>query len=216
MTRRRSNDRSNGLSGEDRTLWEFVTEQVEPLSPRGGPLAIGVDLDAPETPASVKPRVAPRHEEIQPARERKWQKLEPVATPRAPTRVAPVHAPFDRRKARQIAKGRVEIEARIDLHGLREHEAHMRLAGFLRQAHAAGKRTVLVITGKGRVDDDPYRPFSMGDDRREPGVLRRNVPRWLAEPDLARIVVSYTTASIRHGGEGALYIHLRRPHGAHD
>lgn len=127
---------------------------------------------------------------------------ETIDTPRVPTRVAPTHVPFDRRKARQIAKGRVEIEARIDLHGLREHEAHMRLAGFLRHAHAAGKRTVLVITGKGRFEDDPYRPFSLGDDRREPGVLRRNVPRWLAEPDIARIVVSYTTASIRHGGEG--------------
>lgn len=212
MTRRRSKKSSDGLSGEDRALWAFVTEQVEPLAPRGGPLAVGDDLEAIETPSRPPHREA---EAVKP-RERKWQKLEPVATPRVPTRVAPVHAPFDRRKARQIAKGRIEIEARIDLHGLREHEAHMRLAGFLRQAHAAGKRTVLVITGKGRVDDDPYRPFSMGDDRREPGVLRRNVPRWLAEPDLARIVVSYTTASTRHGGEGALYIHLRRPHGAHD
>lgn len=206
MTRRRSKKGDDGLSREDRDLWDFVTEAVEPLAAHRLRVREG---DTDET-ADVPPRVAPPHVEATPPRERRWQKLETLEPPRVPTRVAPVHAPFDRRKARQIAKGRVEIEARIDLHGLREHEAHMRLAGFLRQAHAAGKRTVLVITGKGRVDDDPYKPFSLGEDRREPGVLRRNVPRWLAEPDLARIVVSYTAAATRHGGEGALYIHLRR------
>lgn len=209
MTRRRSREPTDGLSREDRELWEFVTEAVEPLAPHRG----RVRETEREDPVPVPPRLAPPHAIAPPPRERRWQKLETIETPRVATRVAPVHAPFDRRKARQIAKGRIEIEARIDLHGLREHEAHMRLAGFLRQAHAAGKRTVLVITGKGRVDDDPYRPFSLGEDRREPGVLRRNVPRWLAEPDLARIVVSYTAASTRHGGEGALYIHLRRPLG---
>lgn len=212
MSRRRSREPDDGLSREDRELWEFVTEAVEPLAPRR-PLRPEVSA---ELPFDIPKRVAPRDGEVAPPRDRRWQKLETPETPKAPTRVAPVHAPFDRRKARQIAKGRIEIEARIDLHGLREHEAHMRLAGFLRQAYAAGKRTVLVITGKGRADDDPYRPFSLGVDRREPGVLRRNVPRWLAEPDLARIVVSYTTASVRHGGEGALYIHLRRAFGAQD
>lgn len=210
MTRRRKSQGDDGLSKEDRELWDFVTDAVEPLAPRLGRVREGEGEDETVAPA----RVAPPCDATPPPRERRWQKLETLETPKAPTRVAPVHAPFDRRKARQIAKGRIEIEARIDLHGLREHEAHMRLAGFLRQAHAAGKRTVLVITGKGRVDDDPYRPFSMGEDRGEPGVLRRNVPRWLAEPDLASIVVSYTTASIRHGGEGALYIHLRRALGS--
>lgn len=210
MTRRRSRKDDDGLSREDRELWEFVTDAVEPLAPRRGRVREGESEDSADIPS----RVAPPHTVTPPPRERRWQKLETLDTPKAPTRVAPVHAPFDRRKARQISKGRIEIEARIDLHGLREHEAHMRLAGFLRQAHAAGKRTVLVITGKGRVEDDPYRPFALGEDRREPGVLRRNVPRWLAEPDLAGIVVSYTTASLRHGGEGALYIHLRRALGS--
>jgi DNA-nicking Smr family endonuclease len=69
---------------------------------------------------------------------------------------------------------------------------------------------VLVITGKGRTEDDPTRPFDMADEKRGRGVLKRNVPRWLAEPALAPFVVSCATASPRHGGEGALYVHLRR------
>ena len=72
---------------------------------------------------------------------------------------------------------------------------------------------VLVITGKGapsrrRDEDDDY-GVRFGEQER--GVLKRNVPRWLAEPELRSIVVSYTTAAIQHGGEGALYVHLRRP-----
>lgn len=129
---------------------------------------------------------------------------------------------FDRKAARRIRSGRIEIEARIDLHGMRQSEAHSALRSFLHGCHARGVRWVLVITGKGR----PSRAWEPGHDEAAPsvrrgrddrpswhdderGVLKRNVPRWLAEPDLRSIVVSYTTASPPHGGEGALYVHLR-------
>jgi DNA-nicking Smr family endonuclease len=91
---------------------------------------------------------------------------------------------------------------------MRQHEAHIALRRFLATAFQRGQRWVLVITGKGGPrrprDDDGY-------SAAEPGVLKRNVPMWLAEPELRAIVVSYKTAAITHGGEGALYIQLRKP-----
>ena len=116
-------------------------------------------------------------------------------------------ATFDRNSVRKIRAGRAEIEARVDLHGMRQHEAHAALRTFLARCHSRGLRFVLVITGKGKatgVSDN----LDTGDER-ERGVLKRNVPRWLEEPDVRSIVVSYTTAAIQHGGEGALYVHLR-------
>ena len=113
------------------------------------------------------------------------------------------------RKAKRVAKGRDEIEARIDLHGMRQAEAHGVLRGFLMRAHQSGLRMVLVITGKGRADDhDRHAPFVMFQDR-DRGVLRRNVPRWLAEPELRSIVVGHTNAHVKHGGDGAFYVQLR-------
>lgn len=140
-----------------------------------------------------------------------------------PTRLHPAkHQPppiadFDRKAVRRIRSGRIEIEARIDLHGMRQDEAHSTLRSFLLGCQSRGIRWVLVITGKGRpsrpgdsheIDASRGRPDPAwwGDER---GVLKRNVPRWLTEPELRSIVVSYTTASLGHGGEGALYVHLR-------
>jgi DNA-nicking Smr family endonuclease len=207
--RKRSGGRNGyGLTADEEALWEVVTERVHPLrraiatrvtdTPEAAPLPDAPRVPEPETPAS--PRSAPR-----------WQKLTGNATPR-PTKPLPPAVPaFDRKQVKKIATGRIEIEGRIDLHGLRESEAHLRLSGFLRQAQAQGKRTVLVITGKGQDrGDEPYAPFDFGQDRARRGVLKRNVPRWLSEPDMAGLVVSYTTAHTRHGGDGALYVHLRK------
>ena len=122
---------------------------------------------------------------------------------------APAPIALERRKARKLSSGRIEIDGRIDLHGMRQSEAHDALRRFLKRGYAEGKRWVLVITGKGA-------PARTAQDERleregfERGVLRRNVPRWLAEPELAGIVIGFTTAAINHGGEGALYVHLRK------
>jgi DNA-nicking Smr family endonuclease len=94
---------------------------------------------------------------------------------------------------------------------LRMAEAQEVLTNFLTRCHHNGCRTVLVITGKGRTDRDPYyEPFDLfaAPDR---GVLKSSVPRWFAEPELRAIVTSYTTAAQNHGGEGALYVQLRSP-----
>lgn len=118
---------------------------------------------------------------------------------------------FDKRKARKLGAGQIAIDARIDLHGMRQSEAHSALRRFLFSAYQQGHRWVLVITGKGARqnrdrDDEAWTIVPV-----EPGVLKRNVPGWLGEPELRAIVVSFKTAAPRHGGEGALYVHLRNP-----
>ena len=104
-------------------------------------------------------------------------------------------AGFDRSSARKLTKGTFEIDDRLDLHGMTEAIAHRRLIRFVQQAHHAGARTLLVITGKG----------AMGQ-----GVLRRKVPSWIKEPPLSTLVLALTEASPKDGGGGALYLRLRR------
>ncbi len=201
--------RNRTMSSDEAQLWSDLTRSVEPLKRRawhiGATSQKGVRTGAPAT--------AP----AQPVRDE--AKTRVAATPYRPTQHgAPgsnskqsqsTPGTIDRRRARRIASGQMEIEARLDLHGLRQDEAHRALRGFLARAHDEGQRTVLVITGKGRVIEPNDHAHTLFGGR-EPGVLKQNVPRWLREADLARFVVSYTTASSRHGGEGALYVQLRR------
>jgi DNA-nicking Smr family endonuclease len=131
---------------------------------------------------------------------------------------APRPAEFDRRTLRQVAAGKVRIDARLDLHGLQLEAAHVRLRAFLAGCQENGHRLVLVITGKGGVRpgvgplaaDLPSYRRGEGSDPSSRGVLRRSVPQWLDEPEFRAIVVGYAAAGARHGGEGALYIRLRK------
>ncbi len=133
----------------------------------------------------------------------------PVPPPGAPARAEagpapdPVQPPFgrfagiDRANAERLKRGLHPIEGRLDLHGLTQAEAHRELADFVWASHQAGRRCVLVITGRGLGPDGP-------------GVLKRAVPRWLEEAGLRRRILATATAQPRHGGEGALYLLLRR------
>ncbi|MFC6489087.1 Smr/MutS family protein [Nitratireductor sp. GCM10026969] len=120
------------------------------------------------------------------------------------TRPAPPEKPRPRKldapTREKLARGRLEIAGRVDLHGLTQEEAHMLLLSFLRRAYEAERRYVLVITGKGT---------STGGR----GVLRRAVPEWLSTPPFRAIVGGYEEAARSHGGSGALYIRLRRAGG---
>jgi DNA-nicking Smr family endonuclease len=100
-----------------------------------------------------------------------------------------------------LRRGSRSVDAVIDLHGLRQAEAHAALIGFLHRSRAAGHAVVLVVTGKGVGGDDPYA---------ERGVLRRSVPHWLRLPELRSLVLGFEEAAHHHGGGGALYIRLRR------
>ena len=113
---------------------------------------------------------------------------------------------LDRRSAERLAQGRFEIEARLDLHGRRVEEAHQALGHFVLASQAAGKRCVLVITGKGGAGRET--DSVMGEDA--PGVLKRELPSWLATAPLAGKVLAARPALPRDGGEGAFYLLLRR------
>lgn len=114
--------------------------------------------------------------------------------------------PADRSAERRLRRGRITIDARIDLHGMTQDHARRALGHFLHGARARGQRLVLVITGKGKAgarSRDPYEP--------ESGILKRRLPDWLAEPELRHLVSGYARAHQRHGGEGAFYVTIRNP-----
>ena len=112
---------------------------------------------------------------------------------------------LDRRSAARLAKGALVIEARLDLHGLRQADAHEALRRFILDAVSRELRCVLIVTGKGQAE---RRATPMGEEA--PGVLKRNLPRWLGQPPLADKVLALRQAMPQHGGEGAYYVLLRR------
>ena len=121
----------------------------------------------------------------------------PPVKPHPPkAKTPPVPAPLGRRAKQRVARGRDAIDGRLDLHGLTQAEAHDALLRFLHMAQARSAKLVMVITGKGRGG--------------EGGVLKRQVPLWLALPEFRAMVVGFDEAHARHGGEGALYLRLRR------
>lgn len=134
----------------------------------------------------------------------------PVASGKIHTGAAPSGRGLDGRTEERLRRGLISPDARLDLHGFTERDAHHALLLFLRSAQTRRHRLVLVVTGKGaRVAPDA--PFDMELNYRSRGVLKAVVPRWLREPSFAAIVAGVRSAHVRHGGEGALYIYLRKP-----
>ncbi len=128
---------------------------------------------------------------------------------RGRTEKTSLHA-IDRRTDQKLKRGQIEIDATLDLHGLSQERAHVRLNAFLARASLDGHRTVLVITGKGRLagtEDGLLRSSGRG-------VLRACVPRWIEEAPLRGLVWGVRPAGARHGGDGALYVLLRKVKGA--
>lgn len=203
------------LTPEDEALWRSVAGSLEPVRKK----------ERVHKPAERQSEIKDRNHQAQLSAtlEKKLQKIaakaeEPLGSPTPrPDRKPPPVAEFDRRQVRRLAKGRVEVEARLDLHGMRAAEAYGALRAFVLSCYARGQRNVLVITGKGSSAELRDRPFDLFDQS-DRGVLKRSVPMWLAEPELRKVVVSFTQAHPRHGGEGALYVQLRsrRHSGKHD
>ena len=126
--------------------------------------------------------------------------------PPAPRPTLPPLAPLERKLKQKLSRGRMTADAAIDLHGLRQGEAHAALLRFLDRAQRQGSKVVLVVTGKGgRVREDEW-GFGEGTT----GVLRRQVPLWLGLPEFRALVLGWEEAGRPHGGAGALYVRLRR------
>jgi len=177
------------LSDDDEALWHTVTRSIMPLKRRR------LRRSEPEgVRASTKLQVKQQlKQQLKPA-PKSPSSLRPQAGPAPKT---PPLMPIDRRLKQRLARGQIEIDGRIDLHGRTLNEAHAALLRFLHRAQGEGFRTVLVITGKGGPDPDR-------------GVLRRQVPLWLTLPDLRAYVLAVEEAHVAHGGAGALYVRLRR------
>jgi DNA-nicking Smr family endonuclease len=178
------------LNDEERVLWKGVTRSIAPLrksKPEPGETA---PAPAPIKPRATKPRATALPSIAMPI---------PAAKPSVP----PL-ASLSRKTKKRVARGRNAIDGRLDLHGMTQDEAHGALFRFLRGKQAQGGKLVLVITGKGARG---------GDDSGGRGVLKRMVPLWLGLPEFRDLVIGFESAAIGHGGEGALYVSLRRMRG---
>jgi DNA-nicking Smr family endonuclease len=197
------------LSEEDRDLWERVTAQATPLHPARP------KHQAPEvnTRPVAKPKPAPRAETAPLPAFRVGQHAKPGLPghdllPPVAERVADAPLRMDRKRFQRMKRGKMDPDARIDLHGMTAAVAHPALIRFVLGAHASGHRLVLVITGKGRTDRGSDGPMPVRQ-----GMLRHSVPQWLAMPPLGPMVLQVTEAHRSHGGGGAYYVYLRKPPG---
>jgi DNA-nicking Smr family endonuclease len=175
--------KTRGLSKEERALWQGITRAVAPLRKQAR-------------------RAEPELEEVPQAKAPKT-----IAVARAPVAARPKPlpplAPLDRRQRKKLARGTQQIDARLDLHGYTQSQAHDVLTHFLRAAQAKSASVALIITGKGMKDFDAH-------GTRGEGVLKRAVPLWLKLPEFRDYVVGFEQAAIGHGGAGALYVRLRK------
>ncbi len=198
-------DKHPTLSKEDMALWEKVQNSVDEKKP-----IKKQEQEATRTPSPSSQEFADMLDNPQASKSVKKSEPPPstkVLSPTAKKPAAPKIETFNHQEARSISSGKQTIEGMIDLHGYTQHQAEGSLRSFLKRAQADGKRFVLVITGKGQKRNHEQRAFELGAP--EPGVLKRQVPVWL--DDMAEIVLSYTTAHKKHGGQGALYVRLRKP-----
>lgn len=166
------------LSAEEVELWLAAMRDVAPRRNTRRPEA---NRDAPENQES-----AIKSNEFNRA-------LNPAPGPRR----LPGLAPLERRARQKLARGAIPVDAAIDLHGMRQQEAHPALLAFLSGAQREGAKIVLVVTGK-------------GENREGTGVLRRAVPLWLRAAEWRHLIVGFEQAARTHGGAGALYVRLRR------
>jgi DNA-nicking Smr family endonuclease len=166
-----------GQSTEDYELWEIVTRNITPFRKK-----------PPEPIIEVSP----------PPIIKKPVPLLPVASIAPATlQKKPPGPGLDRSSQEKLRRGKMPIDARLDLHGLPGSSARLAVMEFLSNGYRQGWRCVLIITGKGGKRD--------GD-----GILRQSLPHWLEDPAIKALVLSMQPAQPHHGGGGAFYILIRR------
>ena len=181
------------LTREERELWRLAMGDVRPLRRRRP----APEVETPTSPPAPAPPAKPAAKKPRPA------PAAPPPPPKArpappPPDLGPGDSPgVDRRTATRLRRGKLEVEARLDLHGHGRESAHRALNAFIQTSAAAGRRCVLVVTGKGSRDGGI-------------GVIRAAVPQWLNLAPLRDHILSYNAARPQDGGEGAIYVLLRR------
>lgn len=187
---------TRNLTPAEQELWNEVKRRTTPLHPeQRKPVEEPAPPKQISTPRVQKPKTKlPIFEVGQNAIAKASVEKKPAQQPVA----------MDQKAFGQLKRGKLKPESRIDLHGMTVARAHGVLTTFIQDSHARGLRLVLVITGKGKDKDDG------GPIPTPKGILRRQVPMWLAAPPLSAMILQTSEAHIRHGGSGALYVYLRR------
>lgn len=190
--------RSRTLDPAEQDLWQKVARTASPMHSFKRALS---EASAPAAPEPLRPPPA-APQPLAPFRIGSRVARAPVATVND---LSDTPVQMDRKAYDRLRRGKLTPDARIDLHGMTLPQAHPALIGFIMRCHARGDRLVLVITGKGRTAPGD------GPIPRRQGALKLDVPHWLRSAPLAPLVLELREAHRRHGGEGALYVYLRRP-----
>ena len=200
------------LHPEDARLWSLVTATVRPSKGRTLPAREAMpplkDINitfSGETPSEAGGATPSKRSRVKKSSSSNPSTEVSGATLQHPFRPPVVHHPMrhhfpeiiEPRRKRRISTAREPIGARLDLHGLDQDQARVAVHAFILRAYQDGARAVLIITGKGALGD---------------GVLRRRTPDWLAEAVVRPMVAGLSQAERHHGGEGALYVALKRAH----
>jgi DNA-nicking Smr family endonuclease len=185
------------LSAEERALWDRVAGRATPIDPRRAePTPV-----LPTKPKRVDPKPPlPTFHVGQKANAHRPNDI----LPNIAERLSLASLNMDHKSFGKMKRGKLVPEARIDLHGMTMAEAHPELVAFILGSQSAERRLVLVITGKGKDRDDG------GPIPTRHGILRHQVPQWLALPPLVQAILQVTPAHLKHGGHGAYYVYLRR------
>lgn len=187
------------VSAEERALWDVVVKRAKPLKKPAAKL-IREKPRKPEVHKLAAPRSLPKFKVGQVVNHSADHDLLPSLGQQM--RAAPVQ--MDQKAYGRLRRGKLKPDARIDLHGMTLAQAHPALTGFILRSASAGHRLVLVIAGKGKDRDDG------GPIPTRFGVLRHQVPQWLNMAPLGSLVLQVSESHIRHGGQGAYYVYLRR------
>ena len=190
--------RPRHLSSEERALWDRVVDTAQALDP-----VRAVDIPAAIAP-KPKPMISPDPLPYFNVGQRVDHKRGNDVLPGIADRLSRAPLNMDNKAFGKMKRGKLKPEARIDLHGMTMDQAHPELMGFILNSQAMGRRLVLVITGKGKMRDDG------GPISARQGVLRHQVPQWMALPPISQAILQVTPAHLTHGGQGAYYVYLRR------
>lgn len=187
-----------GLRQDERELWQRVAEQSVPMHPeRAHPIKQAVER-------LNKPVPSPHVQNFSIGQKARKTVSQHDLAPHITDHLMNSHVQMDRKAYGKMKRGKLNVEAKIDLHGMTLAQAHPALNGFIQRTHAQGKRLVLVVTGKGKAGT------GTGPIPERRGVLRHQIPLWLLSPPLGALVIQVTPAHLKHGGEGAYYVYLRR------